>query len=179
MHLQPRGKNTRSGAGSAPSPVGTAACCPPEQEFELNSFLSCYLQSNFPGLPELLARAGPAAAPALPLCPAPNPKERTKEGSEAEPWKHHLSRLLLAMPGALDPPGSVTDGGTQQLSLAPFVGHKYLSGCQVHPGTSCTSPRSSSSRTSPAAQLGGIRAPTSSRHCPQLSIPAGLLSVAL
>lgn len=56
---------------------------------------------------------------------------------------------------------------------------KYLSGCRVHPGTSCTSPSSFSIQAHPAPQLGSIRTPRSPSRRHQLSSCAGLAAVAL
>lgn len=148
--------------------MGTAAL---QQELQLSSFPSCCF-------PELLPGLGCCSAA---LCPAPNPRGGQK-------------REVKGSPGSTSPPGCLPGkAACWESSTQPrqMVGPSW-SLPQPLPTITNTSQGAESiqellvllqvhlpARPSLAAQLGGIRAPTSSSHCPQLSIPAGLLSVAL
>lgn len=141
----------------SPRAVGTAACSPSEQEFELDSFPSCY-RSSFPGLPALLPGLG-RPLPQRSLCAQLQIQGEDKRGKwsgavESTTPPGCLPGQLLALPAALHPPRSAIDdrwwhpaGAGAAQPLPPELGHKYLSACRAHPGTSCTSPGSFSSRT--------------------------------
>lgn len=112
-------------------PVGTAACSPLEQEFELNSFPSCYLPSSFPGLPAPLSGLG-RPLPQRSFVPghtAPDPRRGQKRevkrscGSTTPPWEAGSSSWPCRELSIRPDRRSMTDGGTQlelqPLSLSP------------------------------------------------------------
>lgn len=177
-------------SGVSPRAVGTAACSPSEQEFELDSFPSCY-RSSFPGLPALLPGLG-RPLPQRSLCAQLQIQGEDKRGKwsgavESTTPPGCLPGQLLALPAALHPPRSAIDdrwwhpaGAGAAQPLPPRAGSQiplsvpspsrnflYFSRFIFQPDPP------------PAPQLGGIGAPTSSGRSPRLSIPAGLLSVAL
>lgn len=99
-------------SGVSPRAVGTAACSPSEQEFELDSFPSCY-RSSFPGLPALLPGLG-RPLPQRSLCAQLQIQGEDKRGKwsgavESTTPPGCLPGQLLALPAALHPPRSAID----------------------------------------------------------------------
>lgn len=188
MHPQPRGENTLSRAGSAPVPWQQQPAVPWSRNLSSIPFPVVICQAASPGSLSCLQGLGRPLAQRS-FVPSSRSEERTKEGSEAEPWKHHLSRLPPWEAGSPSWPcrerstrrawQSVTDGGTQGLSLSPLWVTNTSQGAESIQEPLVLLQVHLPAGTRPAAQLGGIGAPTSSSHCPRLSIPAGLLSVAL